>query len=273
MLTGGPLRLKEGLALLTEGRAGKMLVSGVNRGVELPELLRVAGTAPLSVACCVELGYAADNTAGNADETRAWMAKEGFSSLRLVTANYHMPRSLLEFRRAMPAARIVPHPVLPDSFRRERLVAVARHAPPDRGGVQQVPADPGAHGADAVAARMTPMIWLRSALFNALFFGWTALVLTLSTAAGAGAARRHHVGGAAGSPRGTVDLLKVDRRAALRGARRPGPAATAGHRRVQAPVGLGHVHLLPARARPGLRDEERADGDPDLWLARRASSA
>jgi uncharacterized SAM-binding protein YcdF (DUF218 family) len=119
VLTGGPLRLKEGFALLTEGRAGKMLVSGVNRGVELPELLRVAGTAPLSVACCVELGYAADNTAGNADETRAWMAKEGFTSLRLVTANYHMPRSLLEFRRAMPAAHIVPHPVLPDSFRRD----------------------------------------------------------------------------------------------------------------------------------------------------------
>jgi uncharacterized SAM-binding protein YcdF (DUF218 family) len=119
VLTGGALRFKEGLALLTEGRAGKMLVSGVNRGVELPELLRVAGTAPLSVACCVELGYVADNTAGNADETRAWMAKEGFTSLRLVTANYHMPRSLLEFRRAMPAAHIVPHPVLPDRFRRD----------------------------------------------------------------------------------------------------------------------------------------------------------
>jgi uncharacterized SAM-binding protein YcdF (DUF218 family) len=119
VLTGGPLRLKEGLALLTEGRAKKMLISGVSRGIELPELLRVAGTAPLSVACCVELGYAADNTAGNADETRLWMAKEGFTSLRLVTANYHMPRSLLEFRRAMPAAHIVPHPVLPDSFKRD----------------------------------------------------------------------------------------------------------------------------------------------------------
>lgn len=119
VLTGGRLRLREGFALLTEGRAAKMLISGVNRGIELPELLRVAGTAPLSVACCVELGYAADNTAGNADETRAWMAKEGFTSLRLVTSSYHMPRSLLEFRRAMPAARIVPHPVFPDSFKRD----------------------------------------------------------------------------------------------------------------------------------------------------------
>ena len=119
VLTGGPLRLKEGFSLLLENRAKKMLVSGVARGVELNELLRVAGSPPLTVACCVELGYVADNTAGNADETKAWMAKEGFGSLRLVTANYHMARSLLEFHRAMPAVRVVPHPVLPETFKRD----------------------------------------------------------------------------------------------------------------------------------------------------------
>jgi uncharacterized SAM-binding protein YcdF (DUF218 family) len=120
VLTGGRLRLREGFALLTEGRAAKMLISGVNRGIELPELLRVAGTAPLSVACCVELGYAADNTAGNADETRAWMAKEGFTSLRLVTSSYHMPRSLVELARVMPEVTLVPYPVVSRNFRTER---------------------------------------------------------------------------------------------------------------------------------------------------------
>jgi uncharacterized SAM-binding protein YcdF (DUF218 family) len=119
VLTGGPLRVKEGLTLLAEGRAKKLFVSGVNRGVELNELLRVSGTPPDAVACCVELGYVADNTAGNAAETRAWMDKEGFGSLRLVTANYHMRRSLLEFRSAMPDIRIVPHAVAPESFKRE----------------------------------------------------------------------------------------------------------------------------------------------------------
>ena len=39
------------------------------------------------------------------------MAKEGFRSLRLVTASYHMPRSRVEFRRAMPTARVIAHPV------------------------------------------------------------------------------------------------------------------------------------------------------------------
>ncbi len=119
VLTGGKLRLEEGLALLAEGRAKKLLVSGVNRGVELNELLRVAGQPSAELLCCIALGYEADNTAGNAFETRAWMERENFRSLRLVTSNYHMRRSLLEFRRAMPHIRIVPHPVFPEGFKRE----------------------------------------------------------------------------------------------------------------------------------------------------------
>ena len=36
---------------------------------------------------------------------------------RLVTANYHMPRSLQEFRAVMPNLTIVPHPVFPAHIR------------------------------------------------------------------------------------------------------------------------------------------------------------
>lgn len=118
-LTGGPLRLRAALAILAEGRAKKLFVSGVYRGVDVAELLRVARQRPDSVECCIVLGYAADNTAGNAMETHEWMARQGYTSLRLVTASYHMQRSLLEFHRAMPAARIVPHPVFPDGFMRD----------------------------------------------------------------------------------------------------------------------------------------------------------
>jgi len=118
VLTGGPLRLREGLDLLEKGKAKKLFVSGVSPKVELGELLRTAQKSPDAVACCITLGHAAADTAGNAAETREWMDHEGFRSLRLVTASYHMQRSLLEFRHAMPDLLIVPNPVFQERFMR-----------------------------------------------------------------------------------------------------------------------------------------------------------
>jgi uncharacterized SAM-binding protein YcdF (DUF218 family) len=120
VLTGGSERLDTGLRLLAEGAAGKVFVSGVARGVDMATLLRVARRRPEELACCVAIGYQADNTAGNARETAAWMRKQGYTTLRLVTAGYHMPRSLLEFRRAMTKMVIVPHPVFPPQFKRSQ---------------------------------------------------------------------------------------------------------------------------------------------------------
>lgn len=117
VLTGGSLRVEGGLKLLAEGKAKKLFISGVYRGVDVTELLRVSRQSPDAVSCCVVLGHAADNTAGNAQETAQWMAGEGFHSLRLVTSSYHMPRSMLEFARAMPHTEIVPYPVFPEALR------------------------------------------------------------------------------------------------------------------------------------------------------------
>jgi uncharacterized SAM-binding protein YcdF (DUF218 family) len=116
VLTGGSRRLNEGLTLLMQGRAKKLFVSGVHRGVDVAELLRAARQSPEEAQCCIALGHEADNTAGNAQETARWMKEQNFASLRLVTAGYHMPRALIEFRATMPEAAIVPHPVFPDTF-------------------------------------------------------------------------------------------------------------------------------------------------------------
>jgi len=111
VLTGGRLRLEAGLDLLGAGRAQKLFVSGVNPHVDRIELLRVAGHAGDDNLDRIVIGHDADNTLGNARETAGWMQQEGYSSLRLVTSWYHMQRSLLEFERAMPQARIVAQPV------------------------------------------------------------------------------------------------------------------------------------------------------------------
>jgi len=116
VLTGGSGRVTQGLALLAEGRAKKLFVSGVYRGVDVQELLRVSQQSPENLVCCIALGYQADNTRGNAVETASWMREQNLSSLRLVTSAYHMPRSLIEFHRVMPDIEIVPHPVFPEDF-------------------------------------------------------------------------------------------------------------------------------------------------------------
>jgi len=117
VLTGGTGRLRQGFELLEQDRAEELFVSGVGRGVKVGELLLIDRLAPPELACCVVLGYKAGDTHGNALETAAWMRTQGFTSLRLVTATYHMPRSLLEFREAMPGAEILPHPVFSRNFR------------------------------------------------------------------------------------------------------------------------------------------------------------
>jgi uncharacterized SAM-binding protein YcdF (DUF218 family) len=119
VLTGGTGRLEEGITLLSEKRAQKLFVSGVYEGVDVRQLLEISRKAPEELTCCIALGYAADSTLGNATETAEWLADERFKSIRLVTANYHMPRSLAEFRHVMPGVRIVPHAVFPPQFKRD----------------------------------------------------------------------------------------------------------------------------------------------------------
>lgn len=118
VLTGGSGRVDVGLALLAERRAKKLFVSGVARDVDIDQLLKVSMRQDArNLKERIVLGHEAGDTPGNARETAQWMAKEGFTSLRLVTASYHMRRSLLEFRRVMPYTRIVVHPVFPQGFR------------------------------------------------------------------------------------------------------------------------------------------------------------
>ncbi len=119
VLTGGTERLDTGLGLLRRKMGRKLFVSGVYHSVDVAALLRLARQKPDELACCLMLGHAADNTVGNAVETAAWMRAEGFHSLRLVTSNYHMQRSLLEFRYAMPDIAIIPNPVFPQSVKGE----------------------------------------------------------------------------------------------------------------------------------------------------------
>ena len=111
VLTGGRLRLENAVDLFGEGKAQKLFISGVNHRVDREALTHLFEPVASRAKCCIVLGHDADNTLGNARESAQWMRQERYASLRLVTSWYHMPRSLLEFHRAMPDVAIVASPV------------------------------------------------------------------------------------------------------------------------------------------------------------------
>jgi uncharacterized SAM-binding protein YcdF (DUF218 family) len=119
VLTGGEHRLSEAARLLSEGRGRRLLISGANRVATRHDLYRTSGLSADRFRCCVDVGYAAHDTSSNADEARAWAAANGFARLIIVTSSYHMPRSLVELGRVMPAIALLPYPVTSRNFHAE----------------------------------------------------------------------------------------------------------------------------------------------------------
>lgn len=118
VLTGGAERVSTGLTLLSRGLAQRLFISGVHAHVKIKGLL---SQVPLNEQkkinpSTIDLGYAAANTTQNAQETAEWVHRNHIQTLRLVTANYHMRRSLLEFSQYLPDVQIIPHPISPRNF-------------------------------------------------------------------------------------------------------------------------------------------------------------
>lgn len=112
VLTGGTARIDAALALLAEGRAERLLISGVNPTVSRDTIAAMAGSefGP-ALDCCVDIDHARD-TIENASSTGEWVSNRDFASLIVVTSSYHMPRSLAELADAMPGVRLIAFPVL-----------------------------------------------------------------------------------------------------------------------------------------------------------------
>ncbi len=99
------------LRLLTSGEADRLLVSGAGAKTGVADLARLSGMDPAPLAPQVTLGHTARTTRGNALETASWAQAEQVRTLLVVTTWFHMPRALVELRRAMPALSLLPYPV------------------------------------------------------------------------------------------------------------------------------------------------------------------
>ena len=119
VVTGSAGRIEAGFRLMQDHGATVMLISGTGEGVSKDDILSIAaGTQPWKrdalaelLECCVDLGSEATNTRENAGETVAWVRENAIGRIILVTADFHMPRALVEFRRLAPELPVQPYPV------------------------------------------------------------------------------------------------------------------------------------------------------------------
>ena len=117
VLTGGQQRIPEGINLMQQKKSDWMLISGVHEKTKIDEITNHLNSE--NITKNITLGRFAQTTKGNAIETKEWVAKNNVNSIILVTANYHMPRTISIFKREMPTLNIQPYPVFPPDFQKE----------------------------------------------------------------------------------------------------------------------------------------------------------
>jgi uncharacterized SAM-binding protein YcdF (DUF218 family) len=120
VLTGGVARIDEAMKLLAQGKAKRLLITGVNRTTSTEELKELASEGDQLFACCVDIDKEARNTIDNATETSQWVALNRYHSIIVVTSNYHMPRALAELARVMPGVTLIPYAVVDNNVHLDR---------------------------------------------------------------------------------------------------------------------------------------------------------
>lgn len=99
-------RVNAAVRLLDQDKGDRLLISGVNREVRRQELRALTPGSSRLFNCCVDLGFEAEDTVGNAQEIATWARTHDYKDLIVVTSDYHMPRSLLEIRSVAPELKL-----------------------------------------------------------------------------------------------------------------------------------------------------------------------
>lgn len=115
VLTGGKNRLHVATKLLNENMADKLFISGVSKEISLQE---IANREDIEIYNeeNIEIGQEALNTIGNAKEIDQWVKTNNIKKIRLVTSNYHVPRSIKELKNVNPELEVIIHPVYSDNI-------------------------------------------------------------------------------------------------------------------------------------------------------------
>lgn len=112
VLTGGYQRIDRAIDLLKNGAGERLLISGVNPTTSGNQIRKLTQSSSALFECCVDMGYEAVDTIGNANETARWISDHQFRRVLVVTNNYHMPRSLLELKASDTQTEFIAYPVV-----------------------------------------------------------------------------------------------------------------------------------------------------------------
>ncbi len=123
VLTGGYQRIDQAVGLLRDKVGKRLLISGVNPSTTRAQIRKMTQSSPDLFACCVDMGYKAIDTIGNANEAAGWIRDKGYTSIVVVTNNYHMHRSLHELRSASPDTEFIAYPVINSDLSRTNWFA------------------------------------------------------------------------------------------------------------------------------------------------------
>jgi uncharacterized SAM-binding protein YcdF (DUF218 family) len=112
VLTGGYQRIDQAVELLRQGAGNRLLISGVHPTTTRTQIRKLTQSPANLFSCCVDIGYDAIDTIGNAREAVNWIHARGYKHVLVVTNNYHMPRSIAELKYVDPTTDFIPYPVV-----------------------------------------------------------------------------------------------------------------------------------------------------------------
>lgn len=112
VFTGSAGRVPFGLFQVVKGFDGPLLITGVHPDAKLADLTGADGLAQTDISRIV-LDYTAQTTRDNVVVTNQWATANGLRTIGLITAPFHMPRSLLLFQQSGTTLTIHPTPSQP----------------------------------------------------------------------------------------------------------------------------------------------------------------
>ena len=102
VLTGGEGRIREGFRAWSGGTARELYILGAGRRIPLSRILPEVSRLSAGDLSRVHVEGWSENTLENAFSAKSAVGEEKYSSVILVTSDYHIPRAVLAFRKVLP---------------------------------------------------------------------------------------------------------------------------------------------------------------------------